>query len=197
MKLEFDDNQELNKSHVWQVLAQVDEPIEIIDKDNSNHKDTDDNIEEDAKDKKSSFASFNKSFALNATKAFGSMTTFYIFCIWALIPLIPLFSKQKDAILYISSGFIQLVALPLILVGQDLLNDASEGRIERTEQIVNKSSKDIKEVITSLTKMNGFFDDELKDKIIKTAEYQQDLVNIQSKLASDIAELKKSLKITE
>ena len=60
MKLEFEDNQELNKSHVWDVLSKMDEPIEIIDKNNSDDQDTEENIKEDAKDKKSSFASFNK-----------------------------------------------------------------------------------------------------------------------------------------
>jgi uncharacterized membrane protein len=196
MKLEFEENPELNKSHVYAFISHINESFDEEDDDIKKIDDEKDKPVETQK-QKLTFSSFNKSFAMNATRAFGSMTTFYIFCIWALIPLIPLFSKQKDAILYISSGFIQLVALPLILVGQDLLNDASEERIKRTEEIVNKSSTDIKQVIKSISVLDGFFSDELKEHVQKTAEFQQELVQIQTKLASDIAELKKSLKISE
>jgi hypothetical protein len=70
----------------------------------------------------------NETIAYKATKIFGSMGTFWFFICWAILPLIPFLSPYKETILYISSGFIQLVALPLILVGQEILGRDAEAR---------------------------------------------------------------------
>ena len=70
----------------------------------------------------------NEKIAFKATKIFGSMGTFWFFTCWAILPLIPFLSPYKETILYISSGFIQLVALPLILVGQEILGRDAEAR---------------------------------------------------------------------
>lgn len=86
---------------------------------------------------------FNELFAIKATRLFGSMYTFWLFCIWAFLPLIPFFSNFKNLILYISSGFIQLVALPLILVGQELLGRNAEERAVKDHQILNEQYKNI------------------------------------------------------
>jgi len=71
---------------------------------------------------------FNIKIALFFTKKFGSMITFYLFCLWALLPFLPGFSSYKDLILYISAGFIQLVALPLISVGSNIIGEVTEKR---------------------------------------------------------------------
>ena len=72
--------------------------------------------------------SINEKIAILFTKCFGNMFTFWLFCGWAFLPLIPALSNYKESILYISSGFIQLAALPLIMVGQEVLGRESEIR---------------------------------------------------------------------
>jgi Tfp pilus assembly protein PilN len=70
----------------------------------------------------------NEKIAYKATKIFGSMGAFWIFTAWAFLPLLPILKDYKETILYISSGFIQLVALPLIMVGQEILGRSAERR---------------------------------------------------------------------
>jgi len=81
-------------------------------------------------------SSFNEKVAIVATRYFGSMWTFWLFCGWAFLPLIPALSIYKEAILYISSGFIQLSALPLIIVGQEVLCRDSEYRSKRDQEMI-------------------------------------------------------------
>lgn len=82
---------------------------------------------------------FNEKIAIEATKIFGSMGTFWIFCVWAFLPLIPALEQYKEYILYISSGLIQLAALPLLMVGQQITGKEAESRdIEDHYMILNQ-----------------------------------------------------------
>jgi len=89
-----------------------------------------------------SHLNFNDRLALLATRAFGSMPTFYLFVVWALLPVIPALRHVEPIILYVSAGFIQLVALPLISVGQNLLGRHSEARAEADYAVNQKSFAD-------------------------------------------------------
>lgn len=92
----------------------------------------------------------NEKIAYKATKLFGSMWAFWLFVIWAFLPLIPALSQYKETILYISSGFIQLAALPLIMVGQEILGRSSEKRAEADHIVLNEQFNKIKELIEEL-----------------------------------------------
>jgi hypothetical protein len=81
---------------------------------------------------------FNEKVAILFTKCFGNMFTFWAFCGWAFLPLIPALSEYKETILYISSGFIQLAALPLIMVGQEVLGRESELRSKRDHEMIER-----------------------------------------------------------
>ena len=96
----------------------------------------------------------NERIATNATKYFGSMWTFWIFCIWAFLPLIPALEKYKETILYISSGFIQLAALPLIMVGQDIMGRASEIRSQEDHEMLREQYQDIKELLQEIKQLH-------------------------------------------
>jgi hypothetical protein len=78
----------------------------------------------------------NEKIAIIFTKCFGNMFTFWAFCGWAFLPLIPVLSNYKETILYISSGFIQLAALPLIMVGQEVLGRDSEKRSLKDHEMI-------------------------------------------------------------
>jgi Tfp pilus assembly protein PilN len=96
----------------------------------------------------------NEKIALRFTKIFGSMGTFWIFCIWAFLPLIPSLEQYKETILYISSGFIQLAALPLIMVGQEILNRSSELRAQEDHELLKEQFKDIKLLLAEIKELH-------------------------------------------
>ena len=69
--------------------------------------------------------SFNDRFALGVTKVTSTMPTAYIFCAISLISL-PAALASHDAFVivsWISQSFLQLVLLPIIMVGQHVLGD--------------------------------------------------------------------------
>lgn len=94
--------------------------------------------------------SMNERIALKATNAFGSMPMFYLFIIWALLPIIPILAQFQPIILYISAGIIQLVALPLIIVGQNLQSRHTEIRAEEEFKTTNTTYKDIEHILKHL-----------------------------------------------
>lgn len=77
----------------------------------------------------------NNYLAVKMTLIFGSMNTFWILFIGVLIPLILEFAFTMSTIQFISSGIIQLIALPLILVGQNILNQEAEKRSTLTRNL--------------------------------------------------------------
>ena len=93
---------------------------------------------------------FNEVLAIYMTRWFGTMYMFWAFCVWAILPLIPIFSQYKDYILYISSGFIQLVALPLLMVGQQLLNKDTELRAIQDHITLNEQFKSLNELMLEI-----------------------------------------------
>lgn len=97
---------------------------------------------------------FNERIALKATKYFGSMFTFWLFCGWAFLPLIPVLSAYKETILYISSGFIQLAALPLIMVGQEVLGRGAEKRAQQDHIILNEQFEKIQLVLQEIRELH-------------------------------------------
>jgi uncharacterized membrane protein len=94
--------------------------------------------------------SANDRVALFATRIFGSMPTFYLFFVWALLPVIPFFRSHQTFILYISAGIIQLVALPLLSVGQNLLGRHSETRAEADFAVNQKAFADTEAILAQL-----------------------------------------------
>ena len=58
------------------------------------------------------------------TNRVGTMTCAYMFLTWSLLPL--LFPAVESLVSYVSQSVIQLVLLPLIMVGQSVMNRASD-----------------------------------------------------------------------
>jgi low affinity Fe/Cu permease len=83
------------------------------------------------------------------TAVFGSMVCFYILVVWALLPLIPQFSKYQTIILYVSAGIVQLIALPLLAVGQNVQSKASEARMEK---MMKHMSSEIDRILIDIEK---------------------------------------------
>jgi hypothetical protein len=64
------------------------------------------------------------------------MECVWLFTLWSLMPLV--LPATRDTVFYISGGILQLVFLPLILVGQSLLSRASEDRAAQDHRALMK-----------------------------------------------------------
>lgn len=106
--------------------------------------------------------------ALVITKHIGTMGFFYICVVLAGTPLI--FPATLPVIQYISSGFLQLIFLPLIMVGQNLQGRHSEIRAQHDYETNIKSEKEIEAILLHLEKQDELMLDILRkiEKIEKS-----------------------------
>jgi hypothetical protein len=75
---------------------------------------------------------FNAAVGLRITVLVGTMLCAYVFAAIALISLPSNIHSTQTLILWISSSFLQLVLLPIIIVGQNIQAKASDKRSEDT-----------------------------------------------------------------
>ena len=75
---------------------------------------------------------FNATFGLRITVLVGTMWCAYLFGAIALISLPDNIHSTQLLILWISSSFLQLVLLPIIIVGQNIQAQAADKRSEQT-----------------------------------------------------------------
>jgi uncharacterized membrane protein len=101
--------------------------------------------------------------ALFITKHVGSMTFFYFCFVLVTIPLI--FKGTMTAVFYISSGYLQLILLPLIMVGQNLQGRHAELRAQHDYDTNVKAEKEIEAILLHLEKQ-----DEMMLEILKKIE---------------------------
>lgn len=75
---------------------------------------------------------FNAAVALRVTKIVGTMYCAYAFTIIALVALPAAIQQGSPTVLinWLSSNFLQLVLLPIILVGQNVISTAQDARAE-------------------------------------------------------------------
>ena len=80
------------------------------------------------------FSRFNTRLGLTITTLVGTMVCAYVFSIIALISLPSAISSGNITVLiaWVSSNFIQLVLLPVIIVGQNVQAAAADKRSEQT-----------------------------------------------------------------
>jgi hypothetical protein len=86
----------------------------------------------------------NATIAANVTLAMGTMWCVYLFLVWSLLPLIV--TSSQEIVFYVSSGILQLVCLPLIIVSQHVLNRARVARAAQDHATVMTILSDIKAV---------------------------------------------------
>jgi hypothetical protein len=84
----------------------------------------------------------NEFVAARATLLMSTMWCVYVFLIWSLLPLA--FPHLQAVVFYVSGGVIQLVALPLIMVGQDVLSRKSETRAQEDHDTIMAAFEEIK-----------------------------------------------------
>ena len=74
-------------------------------------------------------------------------------------------SQDNDAVFYISSGYLQLILLPLIMVGQNLQGRHAELRAEHDYETNIKAEKEVEAILLHLEKQ-----DETMMEILKRIE---------------------------
>ncbi|HQT89690.1 MAG TPA: hypothetical protein PK677_14275 [Acidiphilium sp.] len=72
---------------------------------------------------------FNEWLALRLSTAFATMAAFYAFAALALLPLV--WPASMPVVQFVSSGVLQLVALPLLAVAGVLIGRKAEARAEQ------------------------------------------------------------------
>lgn len=90
--------------------------------------------------------------ALFITKHVGTMTFFYICVVLVTTPLI--IPTALPVVQYISSGYLQLIFLPLIMVGQNLQGRHAELRAQHDYETNVKAEKEIESILLHLEKQD-------------------------------------------
>lgn len=86
----------------------------------------------------------NDTVAEKSTLIFGTMWMFYAFFIYGMLPLIPALKPYENTFFY-WSGWVQLWALPLLMVGQNVLGRTAEKREQETHDAVMDELAIVKE----------------------------------------------------
>lgn len=102
-------------------------------------------------------------FALFMTDRVGTMGFFFACVVLVTIPLF--LSSVLPIVQYISSGYLQLILLPLILVGQNLQSRYTEIRAEHDFNTNVKAEKEIETILLHLEKQ-----DQVMSVILKKIE---------------------------
>lgn len=90
--------------------------------------------------------------ALFVTKKVGSIGFFFACVILVTIPLI--FTQAISIVQYISSGILQLILLPLIMIGQNLQGRHAEIRAQHDFDTNVKAEKEIETILLHLEKQD-------------------------------------------
>ena len=75
---------------------------------------------------------FNAAVAVRITKTVGTMYCAYVFALIALVALPAAIAQGSTTVLvnWLSSNFLQLVLLPIIMVGQNVISTSQDARAE-------------------------------------------------------------------
>lgn len=116
-------------------------------------------IKNSYKEHKNTLSPLDK-FAMFITNTVGTMGFFLICCVLVIIPLF--FAPTLPIVQYISSGILQLILLPLILVGQNLQGRYTEIRAQHDFETNVKAEKEIETILLHLEKQDEIMLDILR-----------------------------------
>jgi hypothetical protein len=95
---------------------------------------------------------FNAAFGLKITLLVGTMWAAYLFAAIAFVSLPSTIKTHSPTVLvlWLSSEFIQLVLLPIIIVGQNIQSRAADARAAKTFEDVEDARKKVEHAIDLL-----------------------------------------------
>jgi len=103
---------------------------------------------------------FNAAVAVRITRIVGTMYSAYAFTILALVALPAAIEQGSPTVLvnWISSNFLQLVLLPIIIVGQNVISAAQDARAEADHATLTALHEMSKQQIKILEGQNEILD---------------------------------------
>lgn len=109
---------------------------------------------------------FNAAVALRVTKIVGTMYCAYVFMLIALVALPAAIEQGSPTVLinWLSSNFLQLVLLPIIIVGQNVISTAQDARAETDHETLTALHQMAKQQLDILNAQNEILD-LLKEKV--------------------------------
>ena len=90
-------------------------------------------------------AAWNNKIAVSVSSKISTMACVYIFLLWSLLPLV--LPKTQDTVFYVSGGILQLVLLPLIMVGQSVMGKDQEERSREDHEALKLLLAEMKQLI--------------------------------------------------
>jgi hypothetical protein len=103
---------------------------------------------------------FNAAVAVRITKIVGRMYCAYVFTLVALVALPAAIQQGSVTVLvnWLSSNFLQLVLLPIIIVGQNVISAAQDARAEADHETLTALHQMSKQQIKILEGQNEILD---------------------------------------
>jgi hypothetical protein len=103
---------------------------------------------------------FNAAVAVRITKIVGTMYCAYVFTLVALVALPAAIQQGSVTVLvnWLSSNFLQLVLLPIIIVGQNVISAAQDSRAEADHETLTALHQMSKQQIKILEGQNEILD---------------------------------------
>jgi hypothetical protein len=103
---------------------------------------------------------FNAAMAVTITKIVGTMYCAYVFTLVALIALPAAVGQGSPTVLvnWLSSNFLQLVLLPIIIVGQNVISAAQDARAEADHETLTALHEMSKQQVQILEGQNIILD---------------------------------------
>lgn len=157
--------------------------------------------------KEKNLNTFNRKFAVFLTKNVGSMWTAYLFVLLAFIGLASILGYLPSIVVlivtWLSQTFIQLVLLPVIMVGQNVLNEHNEAQADVTYENTKHSLEDEKKMIEHLNEQDKVLIKQnellfqLNQKILIVQEQHQDLLQYISHEINDLKHVRRTRKRVE
>ncbi len=110
----------------------------------------------------------NERLALFLTKKFGTMTVFYVLALWMIVWIIlatlgvGVFQRDPYPFIFLLflSNIVQLLALPVLAVGQQILSQASDRQAEQTFKDAEAILK-LQDEVHRLVKINNRLTEEI------------------------------------
>ena len=103
---------------------------------------------------------FNAAVALRITRVVGTMYCAYVFTMIALVALPAAIAQGSPTVIinWLSSNFLQLVLLPIIMVGQNVISAAQDARAEADHETLTALHQMAKQQIEILEGQNRILD---------------------------------------
>jgi hypothetical protein len=108
----------------------------------------------------SAIGRLNAAVALRITRIVGTMYCAYVFALLALVALPAAIEQGSPTVLvnWVSSNFLQLVLLPIIIVGQNVISAAQDARAEADHETLTALHEMAKQQIQILEGQNEILD---------------------------------------